>query len=447
MVSFVEVLGIFGFTLLNFLSLVRSWCTMGLVSKLLTQLLLRIYNSVMELNEGTAGIGSNKTASESDEVAAPELLQVTDKICRLMLAPVTNNASSFTALLEPPVLQAVQLIQSPDSSKLIAAPAPAPNVDVFKGSFHFPFSSGLIERAAKFSMFTGDDIGNINGNNKSNSPEPRSYNSSASHQKPVKSEPGETETLQPLVSDPTVENRSIKRKDIGKVKGSTKKRITAAEESSDNTEKLPYDHVRSRWGEATDSHCSAEGARIETINARMKLLQELISGCSTISSTALELDEIINHVQSIQRPVEFLSMRLDAVFDQLASVRKPGFSLAAMLMSFTDILANSDNPIKLNFWPILFAIALLCSHFLKDRSRKASRLYCEGHTANASQQISVATNMKHKNFLLNVRSHQKFASIEVERREASALPIQVERNEATALPIQVERREASALPI
>ncbi|KAE8664184.1 Transcription factor bHLH77 [Hibiscus syriacus] len=269
----------------------------------------------MELNEGTAGIGSNKTASESDEVAAPESLQVTDEIRCLMLAPVTDNASSFTALLEPPALQAVQLIQSPDSSKLIAAqaPAPAPNVDDFKASFHFPFNSGLMERAAKFSMFTGDDIGNINGNNKSNSPEPRLYNSSASHQKPVKSEPGENESPQQLVSDPTVENRSIKRKDQGKVKGSTKKSITAAEESSDDTEKLPYDHVRSRWGQATDSHCSAEGARIEKINARMKLLQELIPGCSTISGTALELDEIINHVQSLQRQVEFLSMRLDAV--------------------------------------------------------------------------------------------------------------------------------------
>ncbi|KAE8675853.1 Zinc finger C-x8-C-x5-C-x3-H type family protein, putative isoform 3 [Hibiscus syriacus] len=61
-------------------------------------------------------------------------------------------------------------------------------------------------------------------------------------------------------------------------------------------------------------------------------------------------------------------------------------------------------------------------------------------TANASQQISGATNMK-----------QKFASlalpIQVERKEESALPIQVERKEASALPIQVERKEASALPI
>ncbi|XP_020265304.1 transcription factor bHLH48-like [Asparagus officinalis] len=45
----------------------------------------------------------------------------------------------------------------------------------------------------------------------------------------------------------------------------------------------------------------------------MKLLQELVPGCNKISGTALVLDEIINHVQSLQRQVEFLSMRLAAV--------------------------------------------------------------------------------------------------------------------------------------
>lgn len=45
----------------------------------------------------------------------------------------------------------------------------------------------------------------------------------------------------------------------------------------------------------------------------MKLLQELVPGCSKISGTAMVLDEIINHVQSLQRQVEFLSMRLAAV--------------------------------------------------------------------------------------------------------------------------------------
>ncbi|PPD91645.1 hypothetical protein GOBAR_DD11400 [Gossypium barbadense] len=36
----------------------------------------------------------------------------------------------------------------------------------------------------------------------------------------------------------------------------------------------------------------------------MKLLQELVPGCNKISGTALVLDEIINHVQSLQRQVE-----------------------------------------------------------------------------------------------------------------------------------------------
>ncbi|KAK8633134.1 hypothetical protein V6N13_013988 [Hibiscus sabdariffa] len=267
----------------------------------------------MELNAGTGGNGSHKTASERDEVAALESLQFTDEIRRLMSAPGGDNASSFTALLELPAPQAVQLIHSPESAKLIAAPAPAPapNVDDFRGSFQFPFNCGLIDRAARFSVFAGD--GNINGNNKSNSPEPTSYNSSASLQKPVKSEPAETESSQPLVSDPTVENRSIKRKDREKVKGSSKKSKTSVKESSDDAEKLPYVHVRARRGQATDSHSLAERARREKINARMKLLQDLVPGCSKISGTAIVLDEIINHVQSLQRQVEFLSMRLAAV--------------------------------------------------------------------------------------------------------------------------------------
>nr|KJB46345.1 hypothetical protein B456_007G361700 [Gossypium raimondii] len=196
----------------------------------------------MESNAGTLETRSNKTALEREEVAALESLQFTDEIHCLMSAPATDNASSFTALLELPAPQAVQLIHSPDSAKLIAAPAP--NVEDFKGGFHFPSNGGLIERAARFSVFAGE------GNNK---------------------------------------------------------------KSSDDTEKLPYVHVRARRGQATDSHSLAERARREKINARMKLLQELVPGCNKISGTALVLDEIINHVQSLQRQVEFLSMRLAAV--------------------------------------------------------------------------------------------------------------------------------------
>uniref|UniRef100_A0A453SKX7 BHLH domain-containing protein n=2 Tax=Aegilops tauschii subsp. strangulata TaxID=200361 RepID=A0A453SKX7_AEGTS len=74
-----------------------------------------------------------------------------------------------------------------------------------------------------------------------------------------------------------------------------------------------YVHVRARRGQATDSHSLAERARREKINARMELLKELVPGCSKVSGTALVLEEIINHVQSLQRQVEYLSMRLAAV--------------------------------------------------------------------------------------------------------------------------------------
>ncbi|XVF75846.1 hypothetical protein PTKIN_Ptkin13bG0219700 [Pterospermum kingtungense] len=258
---------------------------------------------------------SNGAVSDRDEVATLESLQFTDEIHRLISPTTTDNASSFTALLGLPAPEAVELLHSPESA--IAAPAPASNVVGFKGGFHFPSNSGLVERAARFSVFAGE--GNLNNNNsssnkKSNSPQTTSNNSSANLEKAVKSEPAETESSQPLVSDPTVEKRSIKRKDREKkVKESTKKSKTAANESSVDAEKLPYVHVRARRGQATDSHSLAERARREKINARMKLLQELVPGCNKISGTALVLDEIINHVQSLQRQVELLSMRLAAV--------------------------------------------------------------------------------------------------------------------------------------
>ncbi|CAN6234679.1 unnamed protein product [Urochloa humidicola] len=71
-----------------------------------------------------------------------------------------------------------------------------------------------------------------------------------------------------------------------------------------------YIHVRARRGQATDSHSLAERVRRERINERMKMLQSLVPGCNKITGKALMLDEIINYVQSLQRQVEFLSMKL-----------------------------------------------------------------------------------------------------------------------------------------
>ncbi|CAN1269291.1 Transcription factor bHLH62 [Linum perenne] len=75
-----------------------------------------------------------------------------------------------------------------------------------------------------------------------------------------------------------------------------------------------YIHVRARRGQATDSHSLAERVRREKISERMKFLQDLVPGCNKqVTGKALMLDEIINYVQSLQRQVEFLSMKMASV--------------------------------------------------------------------------------------------------------------------------------------
>ncbi|KAK8448626.1 hypothetical protein SEVIR_7G065725v4 [Setaria viridis] len=78
-----------------------------------------------------------------------------------------------------------------------------------------------------------------------------------------------------------------------------------------------YIHVRARRGQATDSHSLAERVRRERISERMKMLQSLVPGCNKITGKALMLDEIINYVQSLQRQVEFLSMKLSTMNPEL----------------------------------------------------------------------------------------------------------------------------------
>ncbi|KAK8665607.1 hypothetical protein V6N13_005772 [Hibiscus sabdariffa] len=53
---------------------------------------------------------------------------------------------------------------------------------------------------------------------------------------------------------------------------------------------------------------------------------------------------------------------LSAALEQLASKDKLGHALAAMLLALIDVSVScqhSDNPIKLSFWPILFASVVL----------------------------------------------------------------------------------------
>ncbi|CAH9105598.1 unnamed protein product [Cuscuta epithymum] len=228
----------------------------------------------------------------------------------LMPVVAEEAGSSFTALLELPAEQAVELLVH--SSEIVVSPATnVPEIEhqrEYRNGFLsqpiFPSDTALIDRASKLSVFAGK------------SPSNSLSKSQCMKQEPVNSDSNRI-LSSPAVSNPAVDQKCTKRNEREtKIKEPCKKKSKKAAMNTtalDGGEKLPYVHVRARRGQATDSHSLAERARREKINARMKLLQELVPGCNKISGTALVLDEIINHVQFLQRQVEFLSMRLAAV--------------------------------------------------------------------------------------------------------------------------------------
>ncbi|KAL8129536.1 hypothetical protein V2J09_018691 [Rumex salicifolius] len=124
----------------------------------------------------------------------------------------------------------------------------------------------------------------------------------------------ETEELAPKKKDENNNNNS----NSGNTKNG-KKETKMKEDSPKESEaqKHDYIHVRARRGQATDSHSLAERVRREKISERMKYLQDLVPGCNKITGKAGMLDEIINYVQSLQRQVEFLSMKLATVSPSL----------------------------------------------------------------------------------------------------------------------------------
>nr|GLL41463.1 transcription factor bHLH78-like isoform X1 [Ipomoea trifida] len=104
-----------------------------------------------------------------------------------------------------------------------------------------------------------------------------------------------------------------------------------------------YIHVRARRGQATDAHSLAERVRREKISERMKLLQDLVPGCNKVTGKAVMLDEIINYVQSLQRQVEFLSMKLATVNPAMES------NMGALLSK--DIILQSRGSVHHNMFP------------------------------------------------------------------------------------------------
>lgn len=262
-----------------------------------------------------------------------------------LMEPAPERGSSFTALLELPPTQAVELLHSPEIEASAEAAGIWGNYPLHR-SPTFPSNAGLLERASKFSVFASVR----------DSPE---TSSTAGNLGVVKLEPSDL-VSNPNCCDPMVARSDLKltkRKEREKGKDSKKKKKskTGANGVNDEEEKLPYVHVRARRGQATDSHSLAERARREKINARMKLLQELVPGCSKISGTALVLDEIINHVQSLQRQVEFLSMRLATVnpridfdIDSLLAAQLAGISMDSNSQSMLMPLMWPDGQVSMN---------------------------------------------------------------------------------------------------
>ncbi|KAL8142272.1 hypothetical protein V2J09_015304 [Rumex salicifolius] len=108
--------------------------------------------------------------------------------------------------------------------------------------------------------------------------------------------------------------------------------------------KEEYIHVRARRGQATNSHSLAERVRREKISERMKYLQDLVPGCSKVTGKAVMLDEIINYVQSLQRQVEFLSMKLATVNPRL------DFTIESLLAK-DQLFAARTGPPTMGFSP------------------------------------------------------------------------------------------------
>ncbi|XP_059646344.1 transcription factor bHLH48-like [Cornus florida] len=263
------------------------------------------------------------------------------EIQRLMSVP-PEIGSSFTALLQLLENQSTSPLNSADSEE---APAEISDevwrnsrIDHHKpDSLHslncippFPSNTALLDQVSRFSVFSENSL---------------ETSSVPSNLHKIKQESAELDSKPD--SFPNRNQRSTKRKEPeNKVKGSTKKSKSVANESSEDGEKLPYVHVRARRGQATDSHSLAERARREKINARMKLLQELVPGCDKIQGTAMVLDEIINHVQSLQHQVEFLSMRLAAVNPII------DFNLGSLLAAESGSLMDSNPSVVMPLtWP------------------------------------------------------------------------------------------------
>lgn len=228
------------------------------------------------------------------------------------------------------------------SGSRYAAPmmSSSPPLDAFSGDSRFA------DRAARFSCFNGRGTTNgpvaetasINGEltrvsstSALKPPTGESSGESSRKRKGKSKENSHSSTVTPSHNLP----KEVEEKEDSDSKRSRKSKENGGEDTKSIDPYKDFIHVRARRGQATDSHSLAERVRREKISERMKLLQDLVPGCNKVTGKALMLDEIINYVQSLQRQVEFLSMKLSSVNTRL------DFNMDALMSK--DIFPSSNN--------------------------------------------------------------------------------------------------------
>ncbi|KAL1211956.1 Transcription factor bHLH62 [Cardamine amara subsp. amara] len=253
---------------------------------------------------------SSSNFSGGENFIIRELIGKLGNIGEICGAPASNGNVSGSCYVTP--------MSSPPPRRMIATKK-TPLAE-------FPGDPGFAERAAMFSCFGSRSFnGRTNlqfpSNNElvaTNEKMPRVLSSPAlkplASQIPVGESSGELSRKRKAKSKQNSSSTMSPSKEIEEKEDSDPKRSKKSEE---NDPYKDYIHVRARRGQATDSHSLAERVRREKISERMKLLQDLVPGCNKVTGKALMLDEIINYVQSLQRQVEFLSMKLSSVNTRL----------------------------------------------------------------------------------------------------------------------------------
>ncbi|KAM7252322.1 hypothetical protein ACFE04_024205 [Oxalis oulophora] len=170
------------------------------------------------------------------------------------------------------------------------------------------------------------------------------------------------------------EKKTVKKEVQEKVPSSKKVKeniTTSSTENSADNPKSDFIHVRARRGQATDSHSLAERARREKIGKKMKCLQDLVPGCDKVTGKAGMLDEIINYVQSLQRQVDFLSMKLavmnppmDLNIESLCAKELPAYaaSFPAAMANLPYSQLNLVEEGSTNYSPINHSQTICFSH-------------------------------------------------------------------------------------